>query len=782
MCERPPLFFRNRASRVSSFKFADAVKTENNITTLFKTAKRKATMARFEFRDDDDDDETDCDSPSNEQWDKQQHRNHFQRNHYGEEEEGEIIEDESSSDNEMDEGDHCGNGDHNDNPDYNFRQTLNNIGNDGNGRLPEEESPEGEGNEEYRLIASSKYDRNYDRSDFYPSGIESSNSYGSNRSNSYSNHVSDDDENDVPDQYTYRNEGGIRSQQHANGTLVRSSSSQNSSSVAPEVHYHIYVSEQQAFRWFDSSENPRLQGESFENQNGKGNNRRRFPLWKWITLLAGITQLIVILVGRYDLISPPPSFLTWEEYGSHQFRLFHKVSKEGCSLLKHLARATVLGAFSKNNDDETDRYLSPRFAFPQTWKSFAPTEDFASQNTMSRKTAIFGQEEALDHLRNGLGEWSSSQNLHPPTKQEPLIVYISGGRGVGKRSVAYLLLEQLEPYDSHAVSVLKECASSLFHRDGHEETTPREYHCPLLHLTHSDYLRNQCFDYLDEDYDADYGDYHNNKHDDVTNSPSYQMILDHVVSAGGGASIVLLEKVDSPTLPMSWLSDLMSEISSQRSIFGNTIFVLTSQVGTNTVGKWTRKRLQSLQGVGERPSVAVAGSTDVEGLLRYELNKHHEFRSDEYSRDTTIGIENWLLVPMAPLDKNAMASILHNVASSNQNLPMLLTESASERILEALEWHQWIHKTTGDVLRIWSPDGVPPLLELWEERVLLPIAKCERVTSAKQSFVLDFEGSSTDRLWLRTCELVTERYGHFDVKSGDGRLWNCHGASCSFYL
>ena len=811
-------------------------------------------MARFEFREDDGDDDTDCDKNYN---------GHFQRHHYGEEEEGEIIEDESFG-NDMAEINDYGDGEYSGTINPNYNREMNDDENYHNDRFPEDEdethyvqkdnainSDRNEGNGEYRLIASTKYDRNYERSDFYPSGIHSNNSNESNNSNLYTNPVSDDDEHDAaydhgPNSDRYQKEGSNRFRHHSNEVLVRSSSHQMSSNGAPEVHYHIYVSDRQASRWFNPSENngpPRLSQEEnlAKNENGTRKNKRSVPLWKKITLWAAITQLLVFLLGRYDLVtlSPPPSYLTWEEYRSHQFRLVHKVSQEGFTLLRHLTS----NAFSNNSEDENATFLSPRYAFPKVWKSFVPLqgiEEFGRQNSGSRKTVIFGQEEALEHLRNGLSLWSSSQKAFHLSKRgwrrenqpsfelqnQPLIVYASGGRGIGKGSLAYLLLEQLESYeaDTDATSVLDECAvasaankvsaEATYGRNNFQHTVEREYYCPLLHLTPSDYrAQNQPVDYLEEVDDAFYNNNYDDLNMDMTDSDSslsslYRKILDHVVAAGGGASIVVLEKVDSPNLPFLWLSDLMDEIRSHQSIFGNTIFVLTSQIGTDTVEKWTRKRLQSLHGAREAPLVVVSANAEVESLLRYELKRHHAISSKEDdARDTFMGIESWLLVPMAPLDKNAMTLILKDIASGGQNSPffgrgksqsdytasstrqpMLLTESSASRILDTLEWHQWIHKTSGEVLRIWSPDGAPPLLELWEERVLQSIASLSNcpieISSKKKVLVLDFEGSATDRLVLRSCELAEEE-DDFDlslVKSDNGRRWKCLGASCSFYL
>ena len=145
------------------------------------------------------------------------------------------------------------------------------------------------------------------------------------------------------------------------------------------------------------------------------------------------------------------------------------------------------------------------------------------------------------------------------------------------------------------------------------------------------------------------------------------------------------------------------------------------------------------------------------------------------------------------LTKQILQNIASNVKSSSYDQDTIsttpsifLTQSASQRILDALEWHQWIHKTTGEVLRTWSPDGAPPLLELWEEHVLHSIensSSCPRESlSKKAALILDFEGISTDRLWLRSCELVEKDKGQFDVTSYDGRRWRCLGGSCSFSL
>jgi hypothetical protein len=719
------------------------------------------------------------------------------------------------------------------------------------------------------LIGSTKYDRNYDRSDFYPNDIQSNNSYESNNSNNYTNAVSDDDENDYPndrnsDFYSdrYERESSDRSRHPSNGAIVRR---RNPSNGPPEIHYHIYVSDKQAARWFGP---PKLTEGKYSGAENEEQSKRRIPLWKKITLWAVITQLLVFLVGRYDLITlpPPPSYLTWEEYRSQQSRLVRKVSREGYFLLKHLARTAsqeILkrGDLSNGNDDNDGVAVSPRFAFPDTWTSFLPQQrdEFNSgvgdQNSgnLNPQPVIFGQDAALEHLRKELNLWSSSQkkqrqqrNGHhrthysPYSQQQPLVVYVSGGSGVGKVSLAYLLLGQLEPNNPSAgpaVSVLEECAAAASVKatpdsDIPKETQSRQHYCPLLHLTPSHYhLHSPPHDYKFVDDDAPQtNNYDGSRIDfggDSSLSPLYQLILDHVVAAGGGASIVVLDDMDvaigcehgGEFCKDSWLKDLMAEVRSQQAIFGTTIFMLTSQLGTTTVEKWTRKRLQSMKGAGESPAeaVAAAANAEVEALLRYELQRHYaatDGGEGENIGDTSMGIDDWLLLPLAPLDKTSMASILEKLASSGPNPPffdggrsenerqdrgkaiersILLTEGASNRILDALEWHQWMHKSSGDILRIWSPDGALPLLELWEERVRKPIAEIsgcqEQIKSARgtTALVLDFEGRSTDRLWLRLCEQKHGEDGEAFFASTDGRRWSCpngspSGRSCVFYL
>ena len=135
----------------------------------------------------------------------------------------------------------------------------------------------------------------------------------------------------------------------------------------------------------------------------------------------------------------------------------------------------------------------------------------------------------------------------------------------------------------------------------------------------------------------------------------------------------------------------------------------------------------------------------------------------------------------------------HGVAGTSLTRSLFLTQQASNRILDAIEWHQWIHKTSGTVLRFWSPDGAIPLLDLWEKQVLDAISsssECQRTLAETlgESLILDFEGRSTDRFWLRVCKLAKVIDNPLAV-STNKTIWKCaerspswHKSSCIFYL
>ena len=327
-----------------------------------------------------------------------------------------------------------------------------------------------------------------------------------------------------------------------------------------------------------------------------------------------------------------------------------------------------------------------------------------------------------------------------------------------------------------------------------------------------------------------------------------------------------------------WLRDLMREVESQHALFGSTIFVLTSQVGTTTMEKWTRKRLQSQAQQQqqqqsqqhpndndkdkdtERRKLLMATSTataqmmltsEIESMLRYEIRSYHSTTSRSLREDNSneiqekkedgnngihndnghdyLSVDDWIIIPMAPLDRTAMKDILlrriaavtdettsgigntdldKNSIVSNDYNPLipslssfLLTESATDRLLDALEWHQWIHKTTGDVLRIWSPDGARPLFRLWKERILgtmrnrpechqyhptMNTSSSSSSMSVVQQHILDFEETTTEQFVIRSCvemmaddnnnDSVNNDYYHdraFMITTTDHRTWDC---------
>uniref|UniRef100_A0A7S4AFK3 Uncharacterized protein n=1 Tax=Pseudo-nitzschia australis TaxID=44445 RepID=A0A7S4AFK3_9STRA len=612
-------------------------------------------------------------------------------------------------------------------------------------------------------------------------------------------------------------------------------------------------------------------------------------------------------------------------------------------------------------------------AWPSTHSQTYATNKKASGDTYSTSTGasnvsnqngwrLSDQDRAMEHLRIALNAWSSKrrqweahqyqythQHQHQPSSSSssngyrvpdllPLVIYASGGKGVGKRSLARSILGQLHQKDGDGygddtsssrgqprtqsnteTTALDGCelawregaatvAEDAFSKEGSHQysassTTSASHYCPLLHLTPSDYYRSQGVgEEYDYNYDLDYDETTESGvgNDGGSSSRLYRTILDHVVAAGGGASIVVLDRVDCSRAPLvpaghstagttsalgdgacgetgsstiggdaygashgSWLPELMKKIVSRPAVFGNTIILMTSRVGTATAEKWTRKRLQSatmatatvgdLQQTKARSVVAV---DEVESLLRYEIRRNHHRHYDKYGGDVAagddIGIDEWLVVPMAPLDRNAMGAVLGRIAAidagndhnalglgskrdegqplreasdtrnsnSNKNThkhnrmvaarPVTLTESAANRILDAMEWHQWIHKNTGEVLRVWSPDGAFPLLRFWKERVLPPItnrSECRLVAGVDVDvdvdvaatnegnikLVLDFEEGTTEQFVVRSCLEVdggssTNHNGIITTTTMDGKSWNCwdgseaKGKSCRFYL
>jgi len=608
-------------------------------------------------------------------------------------------------------------------------------------------------NEECQSVASTKDDRECNQKDSYPIRIH--------RNNYETHHESTTNKNPSTENNMYDDEYDSHNEHRSvsSGTL-RSYSYQSVSDRPPEVHYHIYVSEEQASRWLSNEGLPQLP----EDESSDRNRKRTTVLWKWITMLAALTQLMVFSCFRNDLIARAPltSYLTWEDYRRYQFRLVRNLLREGRSLLENIGRPTlhrITGRGTLLNND-------PRYTFPDSWTTFVvPNTDNFLYN--DRRTVVYGQDAALKHLQNGLNIWSSTRMTHRQRNQikgyqnyplsdlqhqQTLVIHVSGGKGIGKKLLPYLLLEQLQPFDtslgSATKSILSECVAATeatIDEDIFEESKSHDYYCPLLHITPSDY------DVSTTNMTESQGPFGNS-----SLSFLYQKILDHVIAADGGASIVAMENVDikmgcdpeTKSCVNLWLSHLMAEVMSQRAIFGNTIFILTSQIGTDTVERWTRKRLHNLHGeieIDTKAALPVANA-EVEALLRHELKSYYlekiigiEF--DDVT-DTSIGIDDWLLVPMAPLDRNAISAILenlairgltyssndskmsksyydgHGVAGTSLTRSLFLTQQASNRILDAIEWHQWIHKTSGTVLRFWSPDGAIPLLDLWEKQVL----------------------------------------------------------------
>jgi hypothetical protein len=260
-----------------------------------------------------------------------------------------------------------------------------------------------------------------------------------------------------------------------------------------------------------------------------------------------------------------------------------------------------------------------------------------------------------------------------------------------------------------------------------------------------------------------------------------------------------------------------------------------------------RRKLLMATSTTTAPTAQMMLTSEVESMLRYEIRGYHSTTTSRSLREDNneikekkedyndsghdyLSVDDWIIIPMVPLDRTAMKDILlrriaavidettsgientavdkNSIISNDDDHPpippsssLLITESATDRLLDALEWHQWIHKTTGGVLRIWSPDGARPLFRLWKERILGTIRnrpECHHYiptmntssssssSSVVQQQVLDFEETTTEQFVIRSCvemmvdgnndDSVNSDYYHdrnFMITTTNHRTWNC---------
>ena len=699
--------------------------------------------------------------------------------------------------------------------------------------------------EEYRLIGSTRYDRdNYDEDDFYHHR----------RRNSSSG----------------RNEGGYRAEESDPSTSIipfpmestSSSMAQQQQERPPEIHYHIYIPESQAARWFDGiNGNGNLiencNREDAEPETNRKGQRFPFPLWKTVAVLAVLMHLVLYgFPGGGPLLSkllapillplappPPGPYRSWEEYTEQQRRLIQQISYEGYALTRHLLVRTVTAATAGrvvfDDDDDYRKRQEPTFVgyeFPKDWSSLVPTVNYehndAKRDTARLRLHLFGQDAAVEKLKLVLNRWVSSLRrsrrdtgtTEGTDGHGPLFLYVTGGGpSVGKRTVAYVLLDRLvfsgeddskndasstflsnyfygkksdRNEDSLSLSLTKLCANS----NRRETTSPLmvDLGCPLLHLKPSDH------DYSPDLLYEQILNHHRLLTVFTKKNPSSSFSREGVdeddhyyETLNLAASIVLLENVDADrrgnqrednnnadddndtnNKHSDWLQRLLQRIQDANhaagGMFDSTIFVMTSSVGTKTMEKWTRKRLLNQHNINNNNSSNSNNHhnhqhsrTEIDSLLRYEIRTYHSSvdpdrhpSSGDYDslndRDNFFdgNNDNFVIVPMVPLDRSAMKSILGRIASMGNTViinhieeddsgsdyhsndqskydishdfattcstpSMVISESASERILDGIEWYQWAHKSSPEqILRVWSPNGAQPLIRFWTRDVM----------------------------------------------------------------
>mmetsp|Transcript_49093 Transcript_49093/g.49877 ORF Transcript_49093/g.49877 Transcript_49093/m.49877 type:complete len:257 (+) Transcript_49093:316-1086(+) len=186
-------------------------------------------------------------------------------------------------------------------------------------------------------------------------------------------------------------------------------------------------------------------------------------------------------------------------------------------------------------------------------------------------------------------------------------------------------------------------------------------------------------------------------------------------------------------------------------------------------------------------------------------NEEKEENDDDVNTgQDDLGVDDWLIIPMVPLDRFTMKSVLGHIAVTGDTIAItadnrmslsstlsstsssvLLTESATNRVLDALEWHQWIHKTTGEVLRIWSPNGTRPLLQLWKDEILDIIGKeCHHnhpTATVQRKQILDFEETPMEQFVMRSCVEVISDSSNNDNDSVDNNNNNNNKFNDDYY-
>ena len=466
----------------------------------------------------------------------------------------------------------------------------------------------------------------------------------------------------------------------------------------------------------------------------------------------------------------------------------------------------------------------PYWVFPSQWNLLDvqtnddDDDDQHDQTISSKKIAIFGQDLALQIAQDRLNN-NQEEDQTAVVSQTNTILYLTGGGGtssVGKTLLVYKLLEQITlslpppslvrwrlPWwwssssssssswdysslkDKNAFDICQnewnhQIVSTSTQNDNDEQNDDLPSLCPLIRMSPSDA-----------------------KARDLN-------LIGNQLRTKYSSMILLMERVDewNDSELMETLNKILDANHDQHTTSSRRrlVVVMTSNVGSNAQEKWIRKYLQQNVQQHHRSSTnSVADGSDIDSttsaeplsssslpsttsISRSVVNKElipllKQVIQEFHGVSMMIGLT---IIPFNVLDRNAIRSILLdyiNISSTFLPFSFQVTASGLDRLLDDhLEWHQWIHKSSGQILRKWSPSGASQVTELWNSHMAVSllqqyqrqsgsdtnsgcIARAESTGGVTDNgtkaltTILDVDEGSTDRFALRSCYLMATNDG-----------------------